>query len=257
MNLVTDKTVGELALEIPGATRVFEQKGIDYCCGGTQLLADACANAGVTLEEVRLALSTATDSPQDELDPQSATLEDLTRYIVGKHHSFTRREITRLNSLLEKVCAAHGENHPELFRINLLFHELGADLEAHMMKEEQVLFPYVVRMEASASQQVPLFRPPFGTVANPVRMMMLEHDRAGELLREIRDLSSGYVPPSDACLSYQALYTAFAELEKDLHQHIHLENNILFPRAVAMEPLAKAVPVREQKPTIVQRSTHA
>jgi regulator of cell morphogenesis and NO signaling len=112
-----------------------------------------------------------------------------------------------------------------------------------MTKEEQVLFPYVIRMEASATQQVPLFRPPFGTVANPVRMMMLEHDRAGELLKEMRSLSSDYVPPADGCLSYQALYTAFAELERDLHQHIHLENNVLFPRAIQMEPIAKAVPV--------------
>lgn len=162
---------------------------------------------------------------------------------MRKHHSFTRLEIGRLNALLEKVCQAHGENHPELFRINVLFRELGADLETHMTKEEQVLFPYVIRMEAATKQHIPLFRPPFGTVANPVRMMMVEHDRAGELLKEIRALSSDYVSPSDGCLSYQTLYTAFAELERDLHQHIHLENNILFPRAVEMEPIAEATPV--------------
>ena len=138
---------------------------------------------------------------------------------------------------------AHGENHPELFRINVLFRELGADLETHMTKEERVLFPYVIRMEAATKQHIPLFRPPFGTVANPVRMMMLEHDRAGELLKEIRALSSDFVPPGDGCISYQTLYTALAALEKDLHQHIHLENNILFPRAVEMEPIAEATPV--------------
>ena len=145
--------------------------------------------------------------------------------------------------MLEKVCMAHSENHPELLQVNLLFRELGADMETHMTKEEHVLFPYVVRMEAAAKQLVPLFRPPFGTVANPVRMMMLEHDRAGELLKRIRLLSSDYNPPADGCLSYQTLYASLEALEKDLHQHIHLENNILFPRAVEMEAIAGVTPI--------------
>jgi regulator of cell morphogenesis and NO signaling len=169
-------------------------------------------------------------------------MEALINHVVGKHHSFTRLEIARLNALLEKVCVAHGKNHPELLQINVLFRELGADLETHMTKEEHVLFPYVIRMEAAAQQLVPLVRPPFGTVANPVRMMMLEHDRAGELLKEIRVLSSDYVPPPDGCISYQTLYTALAALEQDLHQHIYLENKILFPRAVQMESVAEATP---------------
>ena len=135
---------------------------------------------------------------------------------------------------------AHGENHPELLEIYVLFRELGADLETHMTKEERVLFPYVIRMEAAAKQQVPLFRPSFGTVANPVRLMMLEHDRAGELLKKIRRLSSDYATPADACVSYKTLYAALEELEKDLHQHIHLENNILFPKAVEMEPTVES-----------------
>jgi regulator of cell morphogenesis and NO signaling len=240
MNLATCKTVRELALEIPSATRVFEKLGIDYCCGGKRSLADACDLAGVKIEEVQLELTAASHAPWAEPNFLTATLEELINHVVEKHHSFTRLEIARLNALLEKVCTAHGENHPELFRINVLFRELGVDLETHMTKEEFVLFPYVIRMEAAGKQLAPLFRPPFGTVANPVRMMMAEHDRAGDLLREIRTLSSDYVPPSDGCLSYQALYTALAELEKDLHQHIHLENNILFPRAVEMESMAEA-----------------
>jgi regulator of cell morphogenesis and NO signaling len=243
MNLATDKTVRELAVEVPGATRVFEKMGIDYCCGGRRSLADACAIAGVTFEDVQLELTDASRPQENEPNFQTATLEEIMDHIVRKHHSFTRLEIGRLNALLEKVCLAHGENHPELFRINVLFRELGADLETHMTKEERVLFPYVTRMEAATKQDLPLFRPPFGTVANPVHMMMVEHDRAGELLKEIRALSSDYVPPFDGCMSYQALYTAFAELEKDLHQHIHLENNILFPRAVEMESMTEATPV--------------
>ena len=242
MNLATNKTVRELALEVPAATRVFEKMGIDYCCGGKRSLADACAVAGVKIEDVQLELATASDVHSDEPNFHTSTLQELIYHVVGKHHSFTRLEIARLNALLEKVCMAHGENHPELLQINVLFRELGADLETHMAKEERVLFPYIIRMEAAAQQLVPLFRPPFGTVANPVRMMMLEHDRAGELLKEIKVLSSDYVPPADGCISYQTLYTALAALEQDLHQHIHLENNILFPRAVQMESVAEATP---------------
>ena len=202
-------------------------------------LTDACAAAGITFDEVVKSLETESASGEISTEPdfQKATLDMLIKHIVGKHHEFTRLEIARLNALLEKVCTVHGENHPELFKIQLLFSELGAELETHMGKEELMLFPYIVRMETAANQKSPLSPPPFGTVANPVRMMMLEHDRAGELLKEIRTLSSNYTSPSDGCISYQTLYTALDELEKDLHQHIHLENNILFPRAVEMEEL--------------------
>ena len=236
MNLTTNTTVSELVLEMPAATRVFERMGIDYCCGGKRSLADACANAGVEFKDLQIELTLAGRAQPTQPNFQTTTLENLISHIVVKHHSFTRLEIARLNTLLDKVCMAHGESHRELLEIYVLFRELGADLETHMTKEEQVLFPYVIRMEAAANQQVPLFRPPFGTVANPVRMMMFEHDRAGELLKKIRKLSSDYATPADACVSYKTLYAALEELEKDLHQHIHLENNILFPKAVEMEP---------------------
>lgn len=241
MNSLETKTVRDLAVEIPGATRVFEKLGIDYCCGGNRSLTEACATAGITFDEVIKSLQTETASPQPSAgtDFQQTTLEMLINHIVSKHHGFTRLEIARLNALLEKVCMVHGANHPELFKINLLFGELGADLETHMAKEERVLFPHIIRMEAAAAQHVPLSRPPFGSVANPVRMMMLEHDRAGELLKEIRTQSADYTVPADGCFSYQTLYSALEELEKDLHQHVHLENNILFPRAVEKESEVK------------------
>lgn len=235
---LANKTVGDMALEIPGATRVFEKMGIDYCCGGKRSLAGACAAAGVELSEVKSALQLATAPPKQSEEPNfhTATLAELIDHIVEKHHTFTRLELARLGSLIEKVCEAHGKNHPELRQINLLLRELTADLEAHMRKEEFVLFPYIVRMEAAAEHHVALGRPPFGTVANPVSTMMLEHNRAGELLKAVRELSSNYLPPPDACISYQTLYASLGELEKDLHQHIHLENNLLFPRAVEAEP---------------------
>jgi regulator of cell morphogenesis and NO signaling len=129
----------------------------------------------------------------------------------------------------------HGKNHPELQIIQVRFRGLADELTTHMMKEEMVLFPYVVRMEESVMQKEPILPPPFGSVQNPVSMMMHEHDSAGDALRAMREASAGYVAPPDACVSYQTLYKALAELEADLHQQIHLENNILFPRAIAME----------------------
>jgi len=145
-----------------------------------------------------------------------------------------------LKALLEKVCSVHGENHPELLAIRDTFFGLAQELTMHMMKEENVLFPYIVRMEGAVVKNDPVAPPPFGTVQNPVRMMMQEHDGAGEALRQIREASRNFSAPKDACISYQTLYQALPAFEADLHQHIHLENNVLFPRAVEMEDRALA-----------------
>jgi regulator of cell morphogenesis and NO signaling len=154
---------------------------------------------------------------------------------VNTHHKYTREAIARLNPLLEKVRSVHEKNHPELQLIQTVFHGLAQELSTHMMKEEMVLFPYIVRLEEAVIQKEPILPPPFGTVQNPVTMMMHEHDSAGDVLRAMREASSGYTPPGDGCVSYQTLYKVLADFEKDLHQHIHLENNILFPRAIDME----------------------
>ena len=160
---------------------------------------------------------------------------ELVTHIVEKHHAFTRDELERLEALLAKVCGVHGHNHPELFLIQDQFGKLRRDLEPHMLKEESVLFPYIIRMEDAATRNQPLPAPPFGTVRNPVRVMMAEHDAAGYILRRMREASSDYTVPADGCISYKTLYSALTELEVDLHQHIHLENNILFPRAIEEE----------------------
>jgi regulator of cell morphogenesis and NO signaling len=241
MNSIETKTVRDLAVEIPGATRVFEKAGIDYCCGGQRSLSDACANAGVTVADLMNSLESAKSShaPGEEPNFLMATLAELIDHIVEKHHVFTKVEIQRLRALLDKVYGVHGANHPELTQLRSLFQALSSELEPHMPKEEAVLFPYVVRMETAARNQRPIYPPPFVTVANPVRMMMLEHESAGYLLEKMRQLTSDYAPPPDACMSYQTLYAALDAFEKDLHQHIHLENNILFPRAVEMEGQSK------------------
>jgi regulator of cell morphogenesis and NO signaling len=243
--LETTKTVKEYALEMPGATRVFEKLGIDYCCGGGKSLAEACATAGVAVDEVLGSLERAERSDETSGSErwQTASLAALIAHIVEKHHTFTRQELARLDALLSKVCGVHGQNHTELFHIQKQFQELSRDLEPHMLKEERVLFPYIVQMEEAVKNHRTPHSPPFGTVQNPVKVMMAEHDAAGNILREMRELSSDYTVPEDGCISYQTLYGALAALEADLHQHIHLENNILFPRAAEMEASLSLVEV--------------
>ena len=175
--------------------------------------------------------------PSPTKEWQASSQAELIAHIVEKHHAFTREELERLEALLAKVCGVHGQNHPELFHIQDQFGKLRGELEPHMLKEESVLFPYIIRMEEAAVANQALPPPPFGTVRNPVRVMMAEHDAAGYILGRMREASSDYTVPADGCISYKTLYSALAELEVDLHQHIHLENNILFPRAVEQEML--------------------
>ncbi|MBZ5704133.1 MAG: iron-sulfur cluster repair di-iron protein [Acidobacteriia bacterium] len=238
MSVTTEKTVRELALENPSATRVFEKLGIDYCCGGSQSLEQACRAANLPMDQVLDSLEMAEQAAraaQKVHDWQREPLADLVAHISSTHHKYTREEIARLGPLFDKVCSVHGKNHPELLQVRVSFRGLAQELTMHMMKEEMVLFPYIVRMEEAVIQNEPALPPPFGSVQNPVAMMEQEHESAGNALRAMRAASAGYTAPPDACVSYQTLYKALAEFEADLHQHIHLENNILFPRAIAME----------------------
>lgn len=237
MNVDLSKTVRELAVENPAATRVFEKFGIDYCCGGSKSLGEACQAANIAPDKLLDSLRSAgqSKSTNGNRDWNSESLADLIDHIVDTHHAYTREELDRLDPLLAKVCSVHGQRHPELLRIQQLLGGLSQELTMHMMKEEQVLFPYIHRMEEAVLEKRPIMPPMFGTVQNPVQMMMHEHDSAGQALHEMRELSAGYTAPQDACVSFQTLYRALDEFERDLHQHIHLENNILFPRAVEME----------------------
>ena len=237
MSLNSSMTVREVATVLPHSTRVFEKLKIDYCCGGNQPLDEACAKAGLNVEEVIQLLSQAesTDVGSEASTSQSLALAELADYIVSKHHVFTRNELQRLTQLLTKVCSVHGANHPELFQIQSEFQKLDADLCPHMLKEENILFPYIKRLENAVVASGPAPFAPFGTVRNPIAAMMREHDAAGEILTNIRKLSGDFALPEGACFSYSTLYNALKELEADLHQHIHLENNILFPRAAEME----------------------
>lgn len=236
--ITTGTTVREVAIELPQSTRLFEKFKIDYCCGGNQPLAEACVSAGVDVDKVMAMLaevSQSTSKDKGAIDFQNTSLPALIKHILDTHHVFTKSEIERLQSLADKVLSAHGGNHPELIHVDELITRLCADLKPHMFKEEQILFPYIVAMAETADQHRAVPPAPFGTVNNPIRIMMREHDTAGDTLRELRALTCDYRVPADACISYQTLYQALENFEKDLHQHIHLENNILFPKALDLE----------------------
>lgn len=236
MTINTTKTVGEIAVELPQSTRIFERMKIDYCCGGGVSLGAACEAAGVNLDTLvqMLEVSTAQTTNENK-DLQQATLTELITYILDKHHTYTKEEMARLEPLAAKVVSAHGANHSELPAVRDLMQQLFAELKPHMFKEEQILFPYVLELERAQTQNRPAPCASFGTVNNPIRMMMMEHDTAGELLRELRKVSADYRVPADACISYKTFYEALEAFEQDLHQHIHLENNLLFPKAAALE----------------------
>jgi regulator of cell morphogenesis and NO signaling len=232
------ETVGDIAVRVPGATRIFEKVGIDYCCGGHTPLHDACEKAGIDLDVMLASLRTLEHGSSQSgarTVMASAPLGEIVDHILATHHAFTRQELERLGKLFEKVCAAHGERHPKLIELRSLYKRLNDDLQPHLLKEERVLFPYIVELARAAEQRGPAPFAPFGTVRNPVRMMGIEHDEAGELLKQIRQLTNNHIPPPGACASFHALYQALERLEQDLHEHIHLENNVLFPRAIDME----------------------
>lgn len=236
MTLNSNQTVREIAIENPAAVRVFESLGIDYCCGGKRPLSEACESANVPMERVLDLLKKVEEAPSEPGTRwNESRLSDLTCHIINRHHGYVRQEVARLQPLLEKVAGKHGAAHPELLSIQGLFTAMAQELHTHMLKEEQVLFPYLQRMETAVSAQQPVPPAFFGSVGNPIAHMLAEHDDAGELTAKIRALSGNYEPPADTCPSFLALYDGLEEFERDLHQHVHLENNILFPRALEME----------------------
>ena len=235
MQQTTEKTVREIATENPASVRVFEKLGIDYCCGGRKPLSEACAEAGVPMEQALNLLNAS--HAEEAVEPmwKATRLSTLTSHVVARYHDIARREIPRIEALAHKVKSRHGNANPELSEIEELFLSLAQELSMHMMKEEQMLFPYIERIEAAEHEGKPLPGMPFGSVARPIAVMTADHDDAGALLARMRELSSGYAIPDGACPTYRALYNALEEFERDMHQHVHLENNILFPRAIAME----------------------
>ena len=232
----TTQTVREIALEQPTAIRVFEQFGIDYCCGGRKPLAEACTAGNLEIDAVIAALEAAAKKPNPDIENWAGkSLESLSSHIVATHHAYVKRELPRLAQLAQRVVNRHGATKAELPAIAATLTQLDEELTQHLAKEEAVLFPYVTSLEQSVSAGMAKPHSCFGTVANPIAMMTREHDTAGTLTAEIHRLSGNFTTPEDACPTFHAFYDGLREFEQNLHQHIHLENNILFPRAIELE----------------------
>jgi regulator of cell morphogenesis and NO signaling len=220
------RRVGDLAQSLAGAARTFEKLGIDYCCQGNRSLSEAAELAAIPLDEVMAKLALADEG----LPPIPQAADELCDYIVRHHHTFTREALHRLAPLGDKVLRVHGEVHPELRRVRELLDLLADDLEPHMVREERVLFPYIADL---AQGHLPAA--PFGRIEQPLSVMHRDHEQVGELLRELEQATKGYELPAGACASYGAFYAGLKDLQVDLHQHIHLENNVLFPAALALK----------------------
>lgn len=235
MTIELTTTVGELVRERPARSRIFEQLQIDYCCGGAVPLGEACAKRGLdpqaVAQQIRQLDAEPATGDEEPIDADAMTLTDLANHIEQTHHAYLKAELPRLAAMTQKVFEVHGESDPRLAEVRRIFAGLHQELSSHLMKEEQVLFPMIRQLESS--DHVPAFH--CGTVANPIRQMEYEHDGAGHALAILRDSTDGYQPPEWACNTYRAMLAGLQQLEWDLHQHIHKENNVLFPKAIWRE----------------------
>jgi regulator of cell morphogenesis and NO signaling len=224
-----EMSVGQLVAERPARSRVFENHAIDYCCAGKRTLDDACRAKGVDPAVVLAELEAAdADGPDDAINPSDMTMTDLADHIEQTHHVFLREELPRLTGLTQKVATAHGDRYPWLEDVENTYADLVAELEPHMQKEEQILFPMIRELERQGGRRG-------GSVGSPIAVMEHEHDNAGNALRRLRELTSDFTPPPDACNSFRAMLDGLAALEANTHEHIHKENNVLFVRAAEAE----------------------
>ena len=236
MENITTTTLKNIVTKDFRAAAVFEKYSLDFCCRGGKTVEEACREGGLDPENVLDELKKL-DGAGTGPDGRYAEwpLDFLSDYIVNTHHAYVRGAIPVLDAHTRKIVSVHGANHPELVEIAGHFQAVAAELASHMMKEERILFPFIKTL-ALADRNPGTFRmPPFGTVRNPIAMMEAEHRNAGDALAAIRALSGGYAPPEDACTTYRVTFQELKQFEQDLHQHVHLENNILFPKAVAIE----------------------
>lgn len=235
MSVSSKTTVGAIVAERLGRARLFDRLGVDYCCHGQISLEEACRKRGLDVEKVLAEITLSDALPfgdgQDGAECTRMTASELVDHVITRHHDYLREELPRLSGMIDRVVAAHHANHPELAELRKTFAGLRTEMDSHTMKEEQVLFPLIKQLEQAQA----LFPMHCGTVQNPIRVMMHEHDAAGEALARMKTLTGGYQPPADGCPTFQALYVGLAALEADLHRHIHKENNILFPKAEALE----------------------
>ena len=233
---MTTLTLADLAANSLGAIRILEQHGLDYCCGGKQPFEQACLAKGLSPDQVKREIEQAKAASVTDRDWQTTPLNELVSHIVSTHHAYLWMELPALSKRMDKVLSVHGARHPQIFpRMAEVFAAFRAELEMHMRKEEKILFPFLEQYGHAETMNRPMPPVPFGTVANPIAMMEHEHESAGDALAEIRALTQEFEIPANGCATVHALYEGLKALESDLHVHIHLENNILFPRAIALE----------------------
>ena len=231
----TNKTIGEMVADDFRTASVFSANKIDFCCKGNRTLDEVCSQKGLDVYEVLAQLEKATASNNNTIDFNTWELDLLIDYIEKKHHRYVEEKAPILLSFLLKLEQVHGAAHPELFEIKNLFKRTADELTQHMKKEELILFPHIKQMVEAARNKTPLSAPGFGTVANPIAMMMEEHENEGNRFEKIVAISNNYTPPADGCNTYKVTFQMLQEFESDLHTHIHLENNILFPKAIVLQ----------------------
>jgi regulator of cell morphogenesis and NO signaling len=236
MTATEDMTIRETVATDFRTAEVFQRHGIDFCCKGNRSIEDACNSAGISVERVLREVAEIT-APLASGRPRfnSWDLGTLVSYIQVNHHAFVRRTLPVLLTHTQKVAKVHGDAHPEMREVAHLFSLVAVEMTSHMAKEEQILFPYIVALEQASGVNAGLPPSPFGTVRNPIRMMEAEHESAGDAMARIRALTAGYAIPEGACTTYRVCLQELEAFERDLHEHVHLENNILFPRALQLE----------------------
>lgn len=230
------QTIGEMVAQDFRKAEVFRKFGLDFCCGGKKTLDKACEKKGLDVKEVQAALSEIENQTNSQSeDYNSWELDFLADYIINKHHKYIENSHPILHEYSNKVARVHGDRHPEVVEIAHYYNEVAEELNNHMQKEEMLLFPYIKELVVAKRNGTPISRPPFGTIENPINMMETEHVSAGGNMDKIKEFSNNFTPPEDACNSYRVLFSKLQEYELDLHHHIHLENNILFKKAIDLE----------------------
>ncbi|TZF84038.1 iron-sulfur cluster repair di-iron protein [Pedobacter sp. BS3] len=236
MENLAQKTVGAIVADNYKTASVFQKYHIDFCCNGDRTLDEACKAENVDTRLLEREIASALEgSPENYSGYNTWSLDFLADFIQKKYHGGIRERSPEITAYLDKICKVHGQRHPELKDIYHLFSESVAELNMHMKKEEVMLFPFIRKMVQAKNEQSELVLPMFGTVRNPVQMMMIEHNQEGERFRQIAGLSNNYTPADDACSTYKVAFEALKTFEEDLHVHIHLENNILFPKSILLE----------------------
>lgn len=240
MNITEENTVAEIVTYNIKTADVFKKHGIDFCCGGGISIKKACEKHNISYSELENELSNINNGISKAYNYDSWKLDFLVDHIENIHHTYVAENTPLVLQYSDKVAKVHGHHYKEVLEINKLFHAVAQELAAHMKKEELILFPFIKQLVKANKEGVKVKTPHFGTVNNPIAMMEDEHENAGDILKEIKQLSNNYTPPEGACNTFKALYAKLDEFEQDLHQHIHLENNILFPKAIALEQKNKA-----------------